>query len=124
MAGIALASTLSPERSSMQFRLLACAAVFSLFGTVAVGVQAQPTARTPQPVPVTAEAAPKPTTGQPVLDAHTREDIERHQSMARAHAQAAQCLEAGKGEDQCQKQLQLACKGLALGKNCGMRHSH
>ena len=58
------------------------------------------------------------------LDAHTLEDIERHRSMARAHEQAAQCLASGKSYDDCLKQLQTSCKGLALGKNCGMRHSH
>ncbi len=58
------------------------------------------------------------------LDKHTLEDIERHRGMARAHEQAAQCLEQGKNYDDCQKQLQTSCKGLALGKNCGMRHSH
>lgn len=58
------------------------------------------------------------------LDAHTSEDIARHQSMAQAHEQAAQCLMAGKPYAGCQKQLQTSCKGLALGKNCGMRHGH
>ena len=58
------------------------------------------------------------------LDAHTQQDIERHLGMAKAHEQAAQCLATGKPYDDCQKQLQTACKGLALGKNCGMRHAH
>jgi hypothetical protein len=58
------------------------------------------------------------------LDAHTQEDIERHRGMARAHEQAAQCLAAGKPYEDCQKQLQTSCKGLALGKSCGMRHAH
>ena len=79
-----------------------------------------------------APAAPQTASGtqaavapsRPVLDAHTREDIARHQAMAKAHAQAAQCLESGQSSNTCQQQLQTACKGLALGKNCGMRHSH
>lgn len=58
------------------------------------------------------------------LDGHTLEDIQRHRGMAQAHAQAAQCLEQGNNYETCQKQLQASCKGLALGKNCGMRHSH
>lgn len=58
------------------------------------------------------------------LDVHTQEDIARHRGMARAHQEAAQCLEQGGAYDVCQKQLQTSCKGLALGKNCGMRHSH
>ena len=58
------------------------------------------------------------------LDSHAQEDLERHRAMAHAHAQAAQCLAAGKPYDDCQKQLKIDCKGLALGKNCGMRHAH
>lgn len=72
-----------------------------------------------QPAPAHSHAAPAPQ-----LDAHTQEDIERHRGMARAHEQAAQCLASGSKYDDCQKQLQTACKGLALGKNCGMRHAH
>lgn len=60
----------------------------------------------------------------PQLNAHTLQDIERHRGMARAHEHAAQCLAAGKPYDDCQKQLQTECKGLALGKHCGMRHVH
>lgn len=63
--------------------------------------------------------------GGPVqLDAHARADMERHRSMAKAHEAAAQCLAAGRDHAQCHKQLQADCKGLALGKFCGMRHAH
>lgn len=51
-------------------------------------------------------------------------DAERHRAMAAAHEAAAKCLEAGKGHDQCMKELQAACKGLAIGKFCGMKHQH
>jgi len=68
--------------------------------------------------------APAATASASKLDAHTQEDVERHRGMARAHEQAAQCLEKGTKYEDCQKQLQTSCKGLALGKNCGMRHSH
>ena len=44
--------------------------------------------------------------------------------MAAAHEGAAKCLESGKKEDVCNKELQAACKGLAIGKYCGMRHEH
>jgi hypothetical protein len=54
----------------------------------------------------------------------TQEDIARHRAMAAAHEAAAKCLESGKKHDQCQKELQTACKGLALGKSCGMKLSH
>jgi len=54
----------------------------------------------------------------------TQEDIQRHRAMAVAHEAAAKCLEAGKDEKTCMAELQQACKGLALGKFCGMRHGH
>lgn len=66
---------------------------------------------------VSAQTAPKPSD-------HVRKDIERHRAMASAHEAAARCLEAGKPEEQCQKDLLAACKGLAIGKYCGMRHEH
>ena len=53
-----------------------------------------------------------------------QEDIERHKQMAAAHTAAAQCLQSGRKPDECTKALQAACKGLALGKFCGMRHAH
>lgn len=54
----------------------------------------------------------------------TQEDIARHRSMAAAHTAAAQCLADGKGEKVCVAELQKACKGLAIGKYCGMKHAH
>jgi hypothetical protein len=56
--------------------------------------------------------------------AHARKDIERHRTMAQAHETAARCLESGKAEELCHKELQAACKGLAIGKYCGMKHEH
>ena len=53
-----------------------------------------------------------------------QEDIQRHRAMAAAHEAAAKCLESGKGEKVCQAELAVACKGLALGKYCGLRHAH
>lgn len=57
-------------------------------------------------------------------DEHAKKDIQRHRAMAAAHETAAKCLESGKKEDLCQKDLQAACKGLAIGKYCGMKHEH
>jgi hypothetical protein len=57
-------------------------------------------------------------------DKETQADIERHRAMAAAHEAAAQCLKAGKGHDACMQELQTACKGLAIGKYCGMKHAH
>ncbi len=57
-------------------------------------------------------------------DKETKEDIARHRAMATAHEAAAKCLESGKDEAVCNKELQAACKGLAIGKFCGMKHAH
>jgi hypothetical protein len=35
-------------------------------------------------------------------DAHAKKDIERHRAMAKAHEEAARCLESGKEEAVCQ----------------------
>ena len=57
-------------------------------------------------------------------DRETKEDIAKHRAIAAAHEGAAKCLEAGKKEDVCNIELQVACKGLAIGKFCGMKHAH
>lgn len=57
-------------------------------------------------------------------DKERKEDAARHRAMAAAHENAAKCLESAKSEDMCLKELQAACKGLAIGKYCGMRHAH
>ncbi|MCF8168818.1 MAG: hypothetical protein K9J77_09430 [Rhodoferax sp.] len=57
-------------------------------------------------------------------DKQKKDDIARHRTMAAAHEAAAKCLESGKKEDACYKELQAACKGLAIGKFCGMKHEH
>jgi hypothetical protein len=54
----------------------------------------------------------------------TKEDIAKHRAMAAAHEAAAKCREAGKGEDVCNAELTKACKGIAIGKFCGMTHAH
>jgi uncharacterized protein (DUF1786 family) len=56
--------------------------------------------------------------------AEIKKDAERHKAMAAVHTSAAQCLESGKKYDICMKDLQVACKGLGIGKQCGMRHEH
>lgn len=69
----------------------------------------------------TPPAAPKPA---PAPSAHAQKDAQRHRAMATAHDAAARCFDAGKTEAQCHAELEVACKGLALGKYCGMRHVH
>lgn len=53
-----------------------------------------------------------------------QEDIAKHRTMAAAHEAAAKCLASGKDEAGCYKDLQAACKGIAIGKFCGMKHTH
>jgi hypothetical protein len=53
-----------------------------------------------------------------------KKDAQRHRAMAAAHEAMAKCLESGKSPELCQKELQAACKGLAIGKYCGMKHEH
>ena len=53
-----------------------------------------------------------------------QEDAKRHRIMAAAHEAAAKCLEAGKGEKACLEQLRKDCKGVGIGKYCGMQHQH
>lgn len=57
-------------------------------------------------------------------DKDKKEDINRHRAMAAAHEAAAKCLESGKKDEVCEKELQASCKGLAVGKYCGMKHVH
>ena len=58
------------------------------------------------------------------LDADTQHDVNRHRAISEAHEAAAKCLESGKKDDVCEKELQAACKGLAIGRFCGMKHEH
>jgi hypothetical protein len=84
--------------------------------------------------PVWAAAADAPATkapGKPARTAvdparqaeHAKEDIKRHRIMAAAHEAAARCQESGKAEDLCMAELAKACKGIAYGKYCGMKHA-
>lgn len=57
-------------------------------------------------------------------DKEIKEDIMRHRAMAAAHEGAAKCLESAKKAELCEKELQTACKGLAVGKYCGLKHVH
>lgn len=56
--------------------------------------------------------------------AHLKAIIDQHRAIAAAHEAAAQCLASGKNEDACHAELAKACKGLAIGKLCGMKHKH
>ena len=84
--------------------------------TAALGATAQTATTAPTAKP-TAAAAAGP-------DADAKKDMARHRAIAAAHEGAAKCLESGKKEEACHKELQAACKGLAIGKYCGMKHEH
>jgi hypothetical protein len=60
----------------------------------------------------------------PQLSEHVRQDIQRHRAMAVAHDNAARCLESGRNKDECHERLRAECRGLAVGRYCGMRHQH
>lgn len=53
-----------------------------------------------------------------------KEDVANHRLMASAHEAAAKCLEAGKPDEVCEAALEAACKGIGIGKHCGMKHVH
>ena len=57
-------------------------------------------------------------------DPKVKEDIAAHRAIAAAHEKAARCLESGKSEKECHGPLATECKGIAIGKYCGMRHKH
>jgi len=68
-----------------------------------------------------AYAQDKSSKGDP---AHVTGAVGDHRAMAEAHLNAAKCLEAGKPEKDCHAQLARDCKGLGIGKYCGMKHKH
>lgn len=43
---------------------------------------------------------------------------------AQAHDQAASCIASGKPYEDCIWELQSECKGIGIGKECGMLHFH
>jgi len=57
-------------------------------------------------------------------DQRAKEDIAVHRAIAAAHEKAAKCLESGKTEKECHAHFPVECKGIAIGKYCGMRHRH
>ncbi len=53
-----------------------------------------------------------------------KEEVAQHRRLAEIHENAARCLESGKPEKACHDQLQKECRGVGIGKHCGLRHSH
>jgi len=66
--------------------------------------------------------------GAEAAHAHSKqqldEDIMDHRTMAEAHRKVADCLEAGKPEKECRAQLAKDCKGVGIGRSCGMKDRH
>lgn len=54
----------------------------------------------------------------------TKKEIAQHRAISAAHEAAAKCKESGKDEEFCHAELAKTCKGLAIGKLCGMKHQH
>ena len=102
------------------------AAAVMLAALLAIGPQraalAQPA--TAKPAPAAKAGAAKPAPGSPADDAHRRQDVAQHRQIASAHETAAKCLEQGRPEEDCHRELRQACQGIAIGKYCGMRHRH
>ncbi len=94
--------------------LLTCAVCAAALSATAQTAPAAKPAAKPAAI-VTATAGP---------DADAQKDMVRHRAIATAHENAYKCLESGKKEEVCQKDLQAACKGIAIGKYCGMKHEH
>lgn len=53
-----------------------------------------------------------------------KEDLARHRLLAQLHETAAKCIEGGKSVRECHEQLRKDCKGVGIGKYCGMKHQH
>ena len=70
-------------------------------------------------VPGITEAQAEKKKHDPIAD-----DIMDHRTMAEAHNKAADCLEAKKSEKECRAQLAKDCKGIGIGKHCGMKDRH
>ncbi len=94
-------------------------AIWILALLMSVGAFTQTSAQTSAPASKSAAA-----TASAKGDTHRNEDVARHRQMAKAHEEAARCLEAGTVEKQCHERLREACKGIAVGQYCGMRHAH
>ena len=88
-----------------------------VFGMIPASVHAADTPATPA-----AASAARGKVDPAVAAAETREDIRRHRIIAAAHEAAAKCREAGTAEDVCMAELAKACKGIAYGKYCGIKH--
>jgi hypothetical protein len=88
--------------------------VFSIMSASAIGAGATATGTSGDPARSVVDPAKEAE--------HTKEDVKRHRTMAAAHEAAAKCQESGKDEDYCNAELAKACKGIAYGKYCGMKH--
>jgi hypothetical protein len=101
------------EEIPMKLRLF----VLALLYAVSAGAIAADTSTAKSP------ANPARSAVDPAKEAeHTKDDVKRHRQMAAAHEAAAKCQESGKDENICNAELAKACKDIAYGKYCGMKH--
>lgn len=70
---------------------------------------------------VVAAIASLPSAAFAASDDHAKQDIAKHQQIAKAHEEAAQCVQGGKASSVCDAELKSACKGIAVGEHCGLR---
>jgi hypothetical protein len=102
----------------------ALAAARRLLAPLLVAALAAPGLAGAQPAAKPATAGPAATAPVAAQDPHRRDDIARHRAIAAAHDTAARCLEGGQKESACHDALRKACEGIAVGRYCGMKHSH
>ena len=95
-------------------RKLVALMLFAMAPAISIGADAPATKAPAQPATSRVDPTKKAE--------HEKGDIKRHRAISAAHEAAAKCLEAGKAEDSCNAELARACKGIAYGKYCGMKH--
>jgi hypothetical protein len=106
-------------------RMMQCAAMPPMIAAVVIAVLLAPAGALAADTKsgTSGGAAPARSAVDPAMAAeHTKEDVRRHRQIAAAHEAAAKCQEAGTDEDICNAALAKACKGIAYGKYCGMKH--
>lgn len=118
------------RRAMAGLRALVSAGTIAMVGAglVAPGVALAQASGTPPAASAPAPSAPAARqatgTSKSAADKHRQQDIIQHRAMSAAHEEAAKCLEAGRPEAACHEALQKACRGIAIGKYCGMKHAH
>ena len=98
-----------------------CSAIATIALLLLLGVSSVAQSQTATPAGQVSAPAPKPASNV-ALSKDALDDIAKHERIAAAHTEAANCLRSGKPDSVCEGPLQQACKGIAIGKFCGMKH--